>query len=698
MATKRLRSTPKAAGIPSKALCSTILLALISCAAGYAHAQACSGMSLGKNANLNGFLPFPSTNAWNTNIASAPVDPDSDAITAASGFSGESLHPDFGSEAYYGIPYIVVDSTTQPLVPINVLDYADESDVMLAPYPATAPIEGEPADCTGWPDTYVGDNHALVLDRAKCVLYETFQTNRCNGLYDTASETVWDMTNGESRPWGWTSADAAGLAIFPGLIRYEEVAAGVIKHAIRFTMQVTKNDNNGGYFVPPASHAAGVYYGVSNIMGMRIRLKSSFDISGFSKTNQIILTAMQQYGMILADNGGYMFFQGVSDPRWSDDDLDNLKNIGSENFEVVKMTPEWPGWDSSTAPTGAVPVIKTFTASAASVASGAPVTFTYSATGDSYDFIDAIGPVKTGSGSVTINPTSTQTYTLNSTNASGRATSKTITITVAGSVVAPPVFTPPGGGYKTKQTVTISTPTSLAATIYYTRDGSTPTNKSFVFSVANPIVVSANSTLKAIAVVKGYTASSAVGSANYVFAGPAAAPVFAPGAGTFTTQQKVTMTSGTAASTIYYTSDGSAPTTGSTKYTGPVKVSQTETLKAIAIAATNTASAVTSAKYTVIGSPSALAAPASAIAASAATLNGEVNTLGLTGSYVFQYGTAANSLTATTGAKALSASTGVVAASAALTSLKASTKYFYRVVVTTAAGEGVGETLSFTTQ
>jgi len=706
MANLRLRSALTMRGLLPKTLCSLITTAalLISLGTGFAHGQACSGMSLGVNANLNGFVPFPATNAWNTNIANAPVDPDSDAITSASGFAGLNLHPDFGSETNYGIPYVVVDSTTQPLVPIDVIDYATESDVMLAPYPYTAPIEGGPpsvggvTDCEAWPDTYIGDSHVLVVDRAKCELYETFNTHRCNGQWASSSETIWDMTNGESRPWGWTSADAAGLAIFPGLIKYDEVAAGAIKHAIRFTMQTTKNDNNGGYFVPPASHAAGIYYGVSNIMGMRIRLKSSFDISGFSKTNQVILTAMQQYGMILADNGGYFFFQGASDPRWDDNDLDNLKNIGSENFEVVKMTPEWPGWDSSTAPVGALPAIQKFSASATSVASGSPVTFTYSATGESYDFIDEIGPVKAGSGSVTINPTATHTYTLNSTNASGRTTSNAVTVTVPGSVVAPPEFAPAGGGYIGAQTVTIGTPTSLGATIYYTRDGTTPTTKSFLFSIANPITVSSNETLKAIAVVQGYAAASAVGSATYRFAGPAAAPKFTPGTGTYTTQQSVAMSSTTPSATIYYTTDDSTPTTGSTQYTGPIKVSASETVKAIATAATNSQSGVGAAAYTIIGSPDALAAPAGSITAATATLYADVDTRGLAGSYYFEYGTSGSALTEKTASITLSASTSNRTASAALTGLKATTAYSYRVVVVTTAGTGIGETLSFTTK
>jgi hypothetical protein len=419
----------------SRVLSGAAFTLLIICATTTAYAQSCAGMSLGNNASLNGFVPFPATNVWNTNIASSPLDPNSTAITSASGFAGLHLHHDFWSD--YGMPYVVVDSTATPSVSINVIDYANQSDVVVAPFPANAPIGGYPADCAGWPDTYIGDAQVLVLDRAKCFLYETFNTHRCNGQYNSSSETIWDMTNYETRPWGWTSADAAGLPIFPGLIRYDEIASGAIHHAIRFTMQQTKDDNNDGYFVYPASHASGKIWASSNVMGMRIRLKASFDISGFSPVNQIILTAMQQYGMILADNGGYFYFQGVADPRWDDNDLNNLDTIASSNFEVVQMTPEFPGYDSETAPTGPSPVINSFTASASSVSNGSPVTFTYSASGDSYDFIDMIGPVTAGSGSVTIYPTATQTYTLNSTNAYGRTTSTPVTVTVGQST--PPI-------------------------------------------------------------------------------------------------------------------------------------------------------------------------------------------------------------------------------------------------------------------
>jgi hypothetical protein len=234
------------------------------------------------------------------------------------------------------------------------------------------------------------------------------------------------LQNFEQRPWGWTSADAAGLSVFPGLVRYDEVAAGVIKHAIRFTLQNTMSDSNGGYFVEPASHAAGNSSSSMNVEGMRIRLKASVDISGFSSADQVILTAMKQYGMILADNGSNLYFQGDPDPRWDDDDLSNLKSIPGSDFEVVQMTPPFPGWDANTAPTGAAPTINSFTASASTVTSGTAATLTWSTSNDSYDFIDKLGGVR--GGSITITPTATTTYTLNATNQYGRSTQQ---VTVA---------------------------------------------------------------------------------------------------------------------------------------------------------------------------------------------------------------------------------------------------------------------------
>jgi hypothetical protein len=512
---------------------------------------ACDGMSLGTSvagtADMNGFVPFQNATTglvsqWNTNIANAAVDPNNAAIQTTAGFAGESLHINFGSSpSDGGIPFMIVDSGTTPKVSINVIDYANQSDNVVAPYPNNVPIEGAAADCSGWPDTYQSDSHTNVLDRNTCWDYETYNTNRCDGLYDASEEAIWDMQTGNYRPWNWTSTDAAGLSVMAGLTKYDEAASGTIKHAIRYTMQQSKNDANAGYFVEPASHAAGTSYGAPTVEGMRLRLNSTFSISGYSAINQTILTALQQYGMIMADNGGYLFLQGATDSRWDDSDLVNLAGIPSTDFTVIQMTPTYPGYDSVTAPTGAAPVINSFTASANTVSSGTPVTFTYSVSGDSYDYIDMIGPVRpTGGGSVTIEPTATQTYTLYSVNQYGNngegagygvTVSTPITIVVPGSTVVAPTFTPAAGTYSAAQVVTFNTTTYPYASFYYTTDGSTPTypptgtTKEYppipqpmsAQSVGNleSITVSATSTIKAIAVAPGYSSPSAVSSASY---------------------------------------------------------------------------------------------------------------------------------------------------------------------------------------
>ncbi len=375
-------------------------------------AQSCGNMSTGNGASLNGYVPFPSSNAWNTNIASAAVDPNSAAIIAA--LTGSNLHPDFSNvvDGNYGIPYVVVDSSTTPGVPVTMTTYQSESDITLYPIPITAPIEGFPATCTT-----TGDNHLIVIDKNKCWIYETWQTQLCNGAWSAANGAIWDLTSTEHRPYGWTSADAAGLPIFPGLVRYDEVAAGAINHAFRMTLAQTKSDANGGYFVAPATHAAGNSSSTGNIMGMRLRLKASFDISSFSAANQAILTAMKNYGMIVADNGSNMFFQGAPDARWDDNDLDALKAIDASNFDVVQMG---TAYDANTAPTGAAPTISSFTASQTTVAAGTPVTLSWNVSNDSYDYIDVVGPVRGGTQTVT--PAATTTYTLNSTNQYGRST------------------------------------------------------------------------------------------------------------------------------------------------------------------------------------------------------------------------------------------------------------------------------------
>src|SRR3984885_8277133 len=379
--------------------------------------SACSVMSLGQGGSLNGFLPFPADNLWNQNIAGAPVDPNSAAIINYIGAS-DPVHPDFGSGEYngssIGIPYTGVDSQQAPVV-INFTAYGDESDPGPMPVPASAPIEG-------YPNPGTGDRHVLVLDNSSCWLYELYSSYpQTDGSWNAASAAVWDLLGDEQRPLTWTSADAAGLSLFAGLARYDEMASGAIKHALRFTLQ-----NSRAAFVPPASHWAATTSNANAApMGMRMRLKASFNISRFSATNQVILTALQQYGMIMADNGSNMYISGAPDDRWDNDDLHNLDQVTAADFEVVQMSPIYT---QSNLPTGAVPAIASFTASPTTVSAGTNVTLSWSVTGASYfDATPQVGAIR--GNSVVVTPSQTTTYTLNATNEFGRSTS-TVTVTV----------------------------------------------------------------------------------------------------------------------------------------------------------------------------------------------------------------------------------------------------------------------------
>ncbi|HYA95832.1 MAG TPA: hypothetical protein VEC95_06130, partial [Terriglobales bacterium] len=259
-----------------------------------------------------------------------------------------------------------------------------------------------------------------VLDNANCWLFELYSSYpNADGSWNAGSAAVWDLLNDEQRPWTWTSADAAGLSIFAGLARYDEASSGQINHALRFTLAQSQ-----AAFVPPASHwAANSTNSLAAPMGMRLRLKSSYDISGFSATNQVILTALKKYGMIMADNGSSMYISGAPDPNWNKDDLHNLGQVTAANFDVILMSPIYT---AANEPQGAAPVITSFTASPATVAGGSPVTLNWNSTGE-YFLISPIGPVR-GS-QVTVSPTETTTYTLYATNPYGRSTA-TVTVTV----------------------------------------------------------------------------------------------------------------------------------------------------------------------------------------------------------------------------------------------------------------------------
>jgi hypothetical protein len=377
---------------------------------------ACAGMTPGQLTSLNGFVPFPAGNLWNTDISTMAVDPDSTNFINYIG-AAKPFHPDFGSGLYngtsIGIPYQVVTGS-QAKVNIQLKAYASESDPGPEPIPSNALIEG-------YPKPGNGDRHVLVLDKDNCWLYEMGSAYLTKGQWSANVTTVWDMTANEQRPLTWTSADAAGLPIFPGLARYDEVAAGAIHHALRFTVPTTQKA-----FTPPASHwASSVTDPDAPPMGMRLRLKAGFDISHFSVHNQVILTALKKYGLILADNGSAMFVSGAPDSRWNNDDLSNLKSLTASDFEVVAMSAVYTPAD---VPTGKSPAIGSFTANPKTAAAGQPVTLSWSTSNASYNLITPqVGPVR-GS-SLMVVPSATTTYVLDSTNEFGRSTAK-VTVTV----------------------------------------------------------------------------------------------------------------------------------------------------------------------------------------------------------------------------------------------------------------------------
>lgn len=269
---------------------------------------------------------FPASNPWNLDISNAPVDPYNTQIIA--GISSPAIKADFGSGLWQGapigIPYVVVCGS-QPKVTIYYTDYGDESDPGPFPIPLTAPVEGNGN----------GDSHVIAVDIENKKLYELFYARVNGNRWDASSGAVFDLKSNNLRPETWTSADAAGLPIFPGLVRYEEILKGEIDHPIRFTLT---SPNVKPAYIYPARHKVNSTGGTYSLpFGARIRLKAGFDISRFSATNQIILRAMKKYGLILADIGSNLYISGAPDERWNNDDLRQLGQIHGSDFEVVKF-------------------------------------------------------------------------------------------------------------------------------------------------------------------------------------------------------------------------------------------------------------------------------------------------------------------------------------------------------------------------
>jgi hypothetical protein len=267
---------------------------------------------------------FPDDSHWHARVDGLPVHANSAAYVASMGLDSH-VHADFGSGLYdggpIGIPYTVVDGT-QPKVPVS-FDYADESDPGPYPIPPNPPIEGGPDSG--------GDRHVLVVDRSSCTLYELFDAHpNGDGSWHAGSGAVYNLQSNALRPAGWTSADAAGLPILPGLVTRDEVASGHIDHAIRVTARSTDAS-----YLWPARHQAGVANGSLPPMGLRLRLTAAFDVSGYPHDDQVILQAMKEYGLIVADNGSSWFISGVPDDRWDNDVLHALGQVPGSAFEAL---------------------------------------------------------------------------------------------------------------------------------------------------------------------------------------------------------------------------------------------------------------------------------------------------------------------------------------------------------------------------
>jgi hypothetical protein len=286
---------------------------------------------------ISGCPVFPTDNPWNADVSNYCVDPNSDQYIASINANQQYLHPDFGSNPTYGIPYVVVPGT-QPLVSVTFNQYPAESDFGTSgpgctvtatsgcyPFPPNAPVEAG------------SDHHVLTLSadptNKNCTLYEVWEgvKDANDNNWTAANGAIFNLYSDKLRPDGWTSADAAGLPILPGLARYDEVAAGEIKHALRFTVYQTQ----AGFIHPATHYASNSNNPALPPMGLRLRLKASYDISSYTGESLVILTALKKYGMMVADNGTSWYITGATDPRWDDNDLDQLKNVPGNAFEVV---------------------------------------------------------------------------------------------------------------------------------------------------------------------------------------------------------------------------------------------------------------------------------------------------------------------------------------------------------------------------
>ena len=446
---------------------------------------------------------LPADNIWNTRIDQLPVHPSSSTWVSTIGASSP-LHPDFGSGLYnggpIGIPYVTVPGT-QTKYPAT-FTYQSESDTGPYAIPLNAPIEGGRSS--------TGDRHVDSIDTDNCILYEIYDAYPQTSSWTGGSGAIFNLLSDALRPATWTSADAAGLPIFPGLVRHDEVATGAIHHALRFTVPQTQRA-----YVWPARHYASSLTGAQYPpMGARFRLKASFDMSSFSPTNQVILTALKQYGMMLADNGSAWFLSGAPDAGWNNDDLHALTTIAGSNFEAVDATVLMVNPDSGQAVQSGVTV--SVSPSSASVPLSTQKQFTATVSGSSnqavtWDVNGAVG----GNGTVGFIDSVSGLYTAPASVPSPatvtvHASSSAVTPAVAGSAAVTVVNALPIA-------VTIS-PTSarvrVTATKQFTASVTNTTNTSVTWKVNG--VTGGNSTFGTVSTGGLYKAPNIVPSPSKV--------------------------------------------------------------------------------------------------------------------------------------------------------------------------------------
>jgi len=328
---RRVRSQRRVLSPLRLTLVASVLLLGVALDPGFASSQSGATSSQARSTRSSGPAPhegscpiLPASNPLNQDISHAPVDPNSARYIESIG-AQVHLHADFGTPPSYGIPYTVV-GPHQPKVPIRFTEYGEESNPGPYPIPSRAPVEGAGVE---------GDRHVLVLQKGTCKLYELYSAQRKGSGWDAGSGAVFNLRSNALRPEGWTSADAAGLPILPLLVRYPEVRAGRIDHALRVTVQRTQR----GY-IHPATHFASNSSDPSlPPMGLRLRLKAGFSLAGYHGEALVVLRALKRYGLIVADNSSSWYITGAPDPRWNNEDLDQLKRVPGSAFEAVRSGP-----------------------------------------------------------------------------------------------------------------------------------------------------------------------------------------------------------------------------------------------------------------------------------------------------------------------------------------------------------------------